>query len=321
MPCLGILGTLIRDRIFPPPLEEGGAEPPPTEDWGGIVYSLEAFEAARDDAWTFLPIAKIGADVYDDALTRIATYPGVRSLEGLRRVPERNNQVDLYYHDDGDRCERLTGRVPGWSWEELAPLVAECDAFCVNFIAGWEIDLPTARSLRREFAGRIYCDIHSLLLGVDTSGVRVRRALAEWPEWAACFDWLQGNEAEIRTVSGEEDPLAGVCALVERGADAAFCTLGPGGAAWATGEGMGRIDAAPRDEREAAAGRPVPIVDPTGCGDAWGAACLASLLADRPVPDAVRRANLFGAVTASHRGTAGLARALGRLAPAGGSVR
>lgn len=321
MPRLGILGTFIRDRIFPPPDEAGGADPAPTEDWGGIIYSLEAFEAARDDDWSFLPIAKIGADVYDDALTRIETYPGVRSLEGLRRVPEPNNQVDLHYHDDGDRCERLTGRVPGWNWDELAPLASECDAFYVNFIAGWEVDLPTARSLRRAFAGPIYADIHSLLLGVDTSGVRVRRPLPGWPEWAQCFDWLQGNAAEIRIVSDEEDPLAGVCALVERGADGAFCTLGPDGAVWAVAEGVGRCEAPSPDELEAAIGRGAPAVDPTGCGDAWGAACLASLLGGRPAAEAVRRANLFGAVTASHRGTAGLARLLGRLSPARGSVR
>lgn len=321
MPCLGLLGTFICDRIFPPPGAAGSADGSPTEDWGGLAYSLAAFEVAREDDWSFLPVAKVGDDVYEDALTRVETYRGVRSLEGLQRVPGPNNRVDLHYHDDGDRCERLTGRVPGWSWDELAPLVAECDAIYVNFIAGWEIDLSTARSLRREFAGPIYCDIHSLLLGMDTSGVRVRRTLPEWPEWAECFDWLQGNETEVRIVSGESDPLAGACALVERGAEAAFCTLGADGAVWAAADGVGRLEAPSPGQLEAIIGRPALPVDPTGCGDAWGATCVAGLLGGRPVVEAVRRANLFGAVAASHRGTAGLARVLESLSATGGSVR
>ncbi|MGD8496779.1 MAG: carbohydrate kinase family protein [Gemmatimonadales bacterium] len=320
MPCLAIVGTFIRDRIFPAPAGEDRPEPAPTEDWGGIVYSLEAFETAREDEWTFLPIAKVGEDVYDEALTRVQTFTGVRSLEGLRRVPEPNNRVDLYYHDAGDRCERLRGGVPGWAWDELAPLVAGCDAVYLNFISGWELDLPAARALRRGFAGPIYADIHSLLLGIDDSGVRVRRSLPDWPRWVECFDWAQGNADEIAILTGEEDPLAGACALVAQGAEAAFCTLGQGGAAWATRDGMGRSEA-PEVADLAASNRPDAGLDPTGCGDVWGATCVAALLAGRPVPEAVRRANHFAAAAARHHGTAGLARALGRPSVAGSSPR
>jgi sugar/nucleoside kinase (ribokinase family) len=319
VPRLGVLGTLVLDRIHPPPGAAAGADSEPTEDWGGIVYSLEAFEAARESDWTFLPIVKVGADVHDEAVSRVETLSGVHGLAGLRRVPEPNNRVELYYHDQGDRCERLTGGVPGWRWPELEPLVAGCDALYVNFIAGWELDLPAALALRRGFAGPIYADIHSLLLGVDASGVRVRRALPEADEWMACFDYIQGNRAEIAIVAGADDPLEAAGRLVERGAEAAFCTLGASGAAWASADGKSGLD--PLDPAGGADGRAPGAVDPTGCGDAWGAACVATLLAGRSVQAAVRRANRFGAVTAGHRGTAGLARVLGRVVPAGGTAR
>lgn len=316
MPCLGILGTLVLDRIHRPPPDTAGEPPPaPTEDWGGIVYSLEAFEAARDSDWTFLPIAKVGADVYDEAVSRVETLSGVERLGGLRRVPEPNNRVELHYHDRGDRCERLTGGVPGWRWAELEPLLAACDALYVNFIAGWELDLAAARALRRGFSGPIYADIHSLLLGVDESGVRVRRALPEREAWMACFDYVQGNRAEIAIVGDADESLEALGRLVGRGAEAAFCTLGAEGAAWASADGRRGIE--PLVE----AGGPAGRVDPTGCGDAWGAACVATLLAGRSVQAAVRRANRFGAATAGHSGTAGLARVLGRAVPAGESVR
>lgn len=325
MPVLGALGTIVLDRIFPPPADEEKGSTPggdPLEDWGGLLYALESLEVAREEGWSFLPLAKVGEDVFEPAADRVGSLPGVVGLEGLRHVPEPNNRVELRYHDAGDRCERLEGGVPGWTWKELAPLAARCDALYLNFIAGWELDLDAARELRRHFGGPVYCDVHSLLLGVDTSGVRVRRALPQRDAWIECFDWIQGNEPEIALVAGREDPLEAVRALVDRGVDAAFCTLGVAGAAWATAGDAGRFDIAdaPEIARDGAlhTGRATDRPpDPTGCGDVWGAACAAGLVAGRAVPDAVRRANRFGAAASAHRGTSGLADALRRFAPAG----
>jgi sugar/nucleoside kinase (ribokinase family) len=313
MPCLGIVGTLVWDRIHPEP-EPGGAAADVHEDWGGIVYSFEAFEAARPVGWTFLPIAKVGADLFDPAIGRVGAHAGACGLHGLRRVSEPNNRVDLHYHDRGERCEHLQGGVPGWTWEELEPLVAECDAVYVNFISGWELDLSAARHLRREFDGPIYGDLHSLLLGVDGSGVRVRQPLPEWERWVECFDWLQGNEDEVRVVSGCSEPLDGARTIVAAGARGAFVTLGSRGAAWATAQGEAGVVVQEALEARASAER--PAVDPTGCGDVWGGTCVAELLAGRGEAEAVRRANAFAAAAAAHRGTAGLASVLSRPAAA-----
>ena len=142
--------------------------------------------------------------------------------------------------------------------------------------------------------------------------MRVRRSLPEWPEWAECFDWQQGNEAEIAIVAGVDEPEVAVRRLVERGASAAFCTLGASGVAWASPAGSGRDRVEPSGD---------PITDPTGCGDVWGAACVASLVADESISDAVRRANRFAATSATHRGTTGLSARLREVVPAGDGVR
>lgn len=321
MPRLGMLGTFVWDRIHAP----GGGEKP-HEDWGGLTYSLEAFTAARDDEWRCIPIAKIGCDAFDQIVDRVSGLEGVESIDALTKVPEPNNRVDLYYHDPADRCERLHGGVPGWMWAELAPIVAECDALYVNFIAGWELDLSTLRCLREDFNGPVFCDIHSLLLGADHSGMRVRRALDDWPEWRACFDLVQGNRDEIRVVTGGvDDPQAGVRSLVEAGVEAAFSTLGADGAVWAAAADSRWLDTRDDDGRSgepAAAWVPLPgetatVVDATGCGDVWGAACFAALLCGRPVPAAVERANRYAGASAGRRGTAGLGASLRELAPAG----
>ncbi len=291
---LGILGTMVWDRIHPPPGSPGaGGEPP--EDWGGITYSIEAFDAARGDGWTCLPIAKVGADVFEKAVERISRLGGVGSVEALVEVPEQNNRVDLHYSDSSDRCEHLRGGVPGWTWNDLEPIIEDCDALYVNFIAGWELDLSVARRLREEFDGPLYCDIHSLLLGTDTTGVRVRRELDDWPAWRACFDLVQGNRDEIRIVTGGiEDPVAGVRSIVNSGVSVAFSTLV---------QVSGPADAP-------------TVIDTTGCGDVWGATCFTALLSGQMLPDAVETANRYGGLTAGFRGTAELSEHLrtGQLA-------
>ncbi|TFG61610.1 MAG: carbohydrate kinase family protein [Gemmatimonadales bacterium] len=284
----------------------------PHEDWGGITYSLEAFDAARSDDWTGLPIAKVGADLFERAVDRVSGLDGVDSVGALIRVPQQNNRVDLHYSDSADRCEHLQGGVPAWTWDELAPIVATCDALYVNFIAGWELDLPIARRLRQEFDGPVYCDIHSLLLGTDRAGVRVRRELVEWPEWRACFDLIQGNRDELRIVTGGiDDPVSGVRSLVSSGVGAAFATLGSDGVAWATPSDSPWLGARSNavDEVTVRVVGPADtpsVVDTTGCGDVWGATCFTTLLAGQLLPSAVALANRFGALTAGLRGTSDL---------------
>ena len=315
MKRLGILGTVVWDRIHPPPGSPGaGGEP--HEDWGGITYSIEAFDAARGDGWTCLPIAKVGEDVFEKAVDRVSRLVGVGSIEALVKVPQHNNRVDLHYSDSADRCEHLRGGVPGWTWDDLAPVIADCDALYVNFIAGWEFDLSVARRLREEFDGPLYCDIHSLLLGTDRAGVRVRRELDDWSAWRACFDLVQGNRDEIRIVTGGiQDPLAGVRSLVTSGVGAAFSTLGGDGVAWAATSDSRWLDASFASVGEIAAQVAGPataaaVVDTTGCGDVWGATCFTSLLAGQTLPAAVETANRYGGLTAGLRGTADLGKHL-----------
>src|SRR5690606_18327278 len=145
MPRLGILGTMVWDRIF---ARDGRSEP--VEEWGGITYALAAAEAARAPGWELVPLIKVGRDLEHRAFEFLRSLPGMR-LDGVRIVPEPNNRVDLRYEDQHRRTEKLSGGVPGWTWAELQPLVEGLDALYVNFISGFELDLPTAIQLRQGF--------------------------------------------------------------------------------------------------------------------------------------------------------------------------
>lgn len=287
MKRLGVLGTVVLDTIRRPERSEA------VRALGGIAYALAAYEARPVDGWGLVPLVKVGHDAAGEVeafLDRLAT---VASREGVRRVEEPNNRVELVYAEDGSRTERLTGGVPGWTCEELRPLAGGCDAFYVNLIAGWELELSTAGRLEDVVPGPLYCDLHSLLLDAAGGGLRRPRVPDRWREWVRCFDYVQMNRDELELLAAASDtpPWHLARELVGERPRALFVTLGPEGAAWFASDAS--ADGEVRRGRVAVAD-PDPRADATGCGDVWGMSCFARLLEGRDPGAAVERANGLG---------------------------
>ena len=320
---LGVIGTLVWDRIVD---RDGRSEP--VEEWGGIAYAVSALRAALPDSWSILPILKVGRDLSEDAFRFLREIPGTRD-SAIVVVPEANNRVELRYTSSERRCERLTGGVPPWTWHELAPLVDLCDALYVNFISGFEMDLPTARALRAGFRGPTYADLHSLFLGMNAHGDRVPQVLSAWGDWLRCFDGVQMNEDEFELLgraSGDSWQLAAGALGAEL--KLLTVTLGPKGAAYVAGESLDpdpstwRTHAGLTMPGSARSGR-IELEDaprhgdPTGCGDVWGATFFARLLSGDGLEVAMRSANGLASRNVDHRGARGLFRHLaGRLSHA-----
>jgi hypothetical protein len=226
-------------------------------------------------------------------LRRLA--PGARCVE----VPVANNRVVLRYESTERRCERMSGGVPAWTWTELGPMVRDLDALYVNFISGFEMCLGTAESLRRAFRGTIYADLHSLLLGMHGDGIRVLKPLPEAPSWFGCFDVIQVNEDEMRQLG--PDPLTLAAGMLEAGVTALIVTLGPRGVVYVSGHSTG-----PARTALVPAPRSDGTIDPTGCGDVFGAATFARLLAGEQLEAAIAAGASAGARNAGFRGATGL---------------
>jgi hypothetical protein len=333
MPRLGILGSLVWDVIH-------GRDPAaaPVEEWGGIAYALGGFEAALPPGWQGVPLIKVGSDLKDRAgelfrsLDRLV--PGARPVE----VPVPNNRVTLRYASLERRCERMSGGVPGWTWAELGPMVRDLDALYLNFISGFELELGTARALRQAFHGPIYADVHSLLFGMPQDGVRVLRPVADPAGWFGCFDIVQMNEDEMRQFG--PDPLAVAAQALDAGVSLLAVTLGPRGTAYVAAPGFETVTLGADRARGAvaltAASRgvspavrtsliPAPrvdAIDPTGCGDVFGAALCSGLIGGQTPEAAIVEANRLAARNAELRGAGSLGRLLrGELArPAGASA-
>jgi sugar/nucleoside kinase (ribokinase family) len=283
------------------------------EEWGGIAYSLAALDATLGDDWAIVPLIKVGRDLAPRAQAFLRTLRRPTADSRFIEVPQPNNRVTLRYTTDERRSEFLEGGVPGWTWEELGPLVADLDALYINFISGRELDITTARLLRRGFPRFLYADLHSLFLGNALGGERSLQPLPDWVAWCSCFDVVQLNEAEMLQLG--PDALRIAAQALAAGCRALCVTLGQRGVAYfETAEGAtrtARLAAAPDEPG------PISGGDPTGCGDVFGATAAAALLGGDPLPDALRRALHMAARNVTHRGATGLRdHLLGRLSPA-----
>jgi hypothetical protein len=312
---LGVLGTLVWDTIYG---REGTPAAGPVEEWGGIAYSLGGLDAALPDGWEIVPLIKVGSDLAPRASDYLRELRRLAPDAALIEVPHPNNRVELRYVTSERRAERLSGGVPGWSWLGLKPLLVGLDALYINFISGFELDLETAQLLRQQFGGPIYCDLHMLVMAVQAGGLRELQPLPNVAEWCRCFDVLQVNEDEITAMAPE--PMALAATALAAGTRCLVVTLGSRGAVYFAAPDFRQLTL---ERREPPLGSQVgPIrtallpaesaaaVDPTGCGDVWGATYFSRLLAGDPLEIAMRAAHHAAARNLSHRGATGLARHL-----------
>lgn len=312
MLTLGVVGTMVWDTIW---RESDVASP--VQEWGGISYALAAAEALDAPPLRVRPCIKLGRDLSERGFQFLRQLSVIETFETVRIVPDPNPRVELRYTETARRTERLRGSVTTWSWEELAPLIAGCDALYVNFITGRELDLRSAQLLRSSFDGPIYSDLHSLLLAIGPGGERSPRPLARWSDWLRCFDAVQLNEDELRILCAQwGDPWAFAADIVGRDTSLLLVTLGAAGAAYfmapdalPLGRARGRflhVGSSGPVRTGRIVVEPVSVDDPTGCGDVWGMTACAALLDGRDVETAMRGANAAAARNACHRGTSGL---------------
>lgn len=307
MPRLGVIGSLVWDEIH-------GRDPlaAPIEEWGGIAYALAALDVALPPTWEIVPLIKVGRDLAPRAAEFLRSLHRLTPAGRCIEVPEMNNRVTLRYEAGFRRCEQLAGGVPGWTWPEIGPMIRDLDALHINFISGFELDLPTALAIRQEFAGPIYADLHSLFLGITGEGYRTLQPLEDPSTWFRCFDMVQLNEDEMMQLG--PDPLSTTALALAAGVSLLAVTLGERGVAYTTPPGFDRlgpgrpINSTIGAVRTARLAPPhVELIDPTGCGDVFGATCFARLLAGDAVADALTAANHAAARNATLHGATHLA--------------
>ncbi|MFN2432283.1 MAG: carbohydrate kinase family protein [Gemmatimonadota bacterium] len=321
LPALGVIGTVVLDRIQPF-IGEGRAPSRPVRSMGGITYALHALAALGPHPSAVVPILHLGADASSFVRAELAGL-GV-DTRFLLSTSARQNAVELRYTSPEQRHEVLSGGVPPLRPADLGGFLREVDALYVNFVAGNELTLAGMRSVRRGFAGAIYADLHSLLLGRTRAGLRLPRPLRAWREWVACFDIVQCNAQEaalLRRGSRSAGPRSGTRGagsrrggsprpLAEARAESLareVLRLGP--RLFIVTSGAGPVRAWPARGRSWRVTPPPGkrVRDPTGCGDVLGGAfCALHLLRGLPAGEALARAVRAASLNATRSGTDGL---------------
>ena len=202
----------------------------------------------------------------------------------------------------------------------MKPLLGEIDALYINLISGFELDLETAQLIRQHFSGPIYCDLHSLLLAMNSDGLRTPQPIPNVAGWMRCFDLVQVNEEEMRLLA--PDAMALAATAMAGGVSVINVTLGERGIVYFAAPGFERLFDIRRKPLAASGAVEGPIRtalvpaapardplrgDPTGCGDVWGATYFARLLAGDNLGHATAAAMLAAAKNVDHRGATSLA--------------
>ncbi|MCG8605462.1 hypothetical protein MJD09_10755, partial [bacterium] len=190
---IGVVGTFIRDRIFP----YQGVE---TRSLGGIFFTVSCLANIADTTTEIYPVAHVGTDLYDELRDELSCYGNV-SLDGIIKLDRDNTQVQLHYTGPQERYEITTEPMAPCDFNSLETLI-NADAVLVNLISGSDLELDALREFRRHSDALIYLDFHSRALGIDENGKRFYRRPDDWQDWINQADVLQLNEREARTLAG-----------------------------------------------------------------------------------------------------------------------
>lgn len=218
---------------------------------------------------------------------------------------------DLYSKVDLDRTNELVNmpevylKVSGESErEEVYKNMAEnlsiksvsdwniFDGILINMITGCDISLEQIKSIRNNFKGVIYFDVHTLSRGIDNKMKREFRPIPGIKEWLACINILQCNENELKTIVQYQNEISSAEKILSLGPNILIITKGNRGAQvyyWFKGEVNNLFVNAIE----------VNSVNKIGCGDIFGTVFFYTYISTNDILVSLNAANKAGAVAAS----------------------
>lgn len=280
---IALIGHIPHDRYI---LADGA----PYTGFGGILYGAAALVGAMGGEGEVVLVSRIGDEISPQVARLIARYGSISPR--IDTVPGYGWVVHATYVDGEHRAERLRGGVPPWTADELLRHVRGCDAVLLNMVTGFEIGLDEYEAFAAA-SPPLYLDFHSLALARDSAGRRTPSFNPRARRWSAPARLLQMNRAELASVVPGVAPLD---------AAALLSTWGPRWVAVTVGsEGAYLAEAGVAQHAAAVEPNPQPV-DPTGCGDVFGACLLVGWLRGLSLPEAARAASRVARRNADHRG-------------------
>ena len=261
---IGLIGTFIRDRIFP-------LNGHMVESIGGLYHSLANAAFLSQGDFEIIPLARVGKDFYPELIEALSLMQHI-NLNYILQDDQPNTRVDLIYKTQTTRQEITTAPMKPLTMEEVSVL-RDCDGIIINMITGEDVSLEAVQWLSRHSRAMLYLDFHTLALGRNEHGRRFYRRPPTWELWLKSVTMVQMNEEEARLLAGysqeEENPdyEQFIRQVLSMGLRGVHVTLGDKGAI----SGFRHSNGEYQIQRTATIRVP-KLRDIIGCGDAFGAA-------------------------------------------------
>jgi sugar/nucleoside kinase (ribokinase family) len=230
-----------------------------------------------------LAIGAIGDDNLGDFLTNVLVQEGISTTHLTRKAGVQTSATILPIHPDGSRPAwhvmgaNATLEADDVPWDELS----SCDALHLGGLGALpaldgEGAASVARTARESGA----------LTTADCLGVKRDDALEVIKPCLPHVDIFMPNEQEAMALTHEQDASEAARALRSLGSDTVLLKRGEFGCLIVDDDGERQLD-----------GFEAPVIDTTGCGDAFCAAVIVARCDGWSIDEAARLGNAAGALT------------------------
>ena len=293
---LGIIGTFINDHVI---YTDKNVE----KCFGGIYYTISILANLLSNNDIIYPVCRLGEDINKNLRESLSKYPNINT-KGISNSKEINTKVKLIYKDKENRDEIISNILPPIELS-LIQSIGSVNAWLVNFITGFEISLDDFIEFREGNKSIISMDYHSLSLGVNKRGKRIKQFRSDWQLWINKVDILQMNEIEAGIILQKENPsenelLDFGLSIIENGIKIFNLTRGSNGSI---------VFFRKNNDINNTIIPSVKIkntIDVTGCGDAFLAGFLIHYLKYNNITKAAIYANKVAAAKTKTKGTSDL---------------
>lgn len=284
-----VLGHLVLDEIHS---HDGNVYSSP----GGITFPLKTLAALRDTDDRILPVFPYGPDARD-VMHHFADVAGI-DIAHCWKVEEGTTRVRLFHESPSTyntQLVRSLETIPASRYEHLLP---DAQLIYLNLMTGDDITCETAAGLKGH--GRlVYIDLHMIAYRVAGDGRRTPAPSDRWVDWMRAGDVLQCNEREFTALLGSE---GSVSQRMER----VFAEASPRLFVLTRGEAGADLYTAPNACHHVPVVAPASVIDPTGCGDAFGSSLAMGLVRGEGMESAAHRAAQAASFVVTLAGSAGI---------------
>ncbi len=235
---------------------------------GGIYYSLLGVLSVinqSDQVFLLTGYNKKSIHIFNNLYSRVdLTYSDeMNSLpEVFLQLPEDEERKEIYTNLS---TELDITKIKNWNL---------FDGILINMITGFDISLDRLKTIRKNYNGVIYFDLHTLSRGVDNNMTRKFRTVPHSGEWISNVDILQCNDMELSTLSTETSRSEIIKSVLKHGLKFLIVTRGKHGAELFYLENSNiRSITKPASN--------VNVVNKIGCGDIFGAVFFYNYLCQR----------------------------------------